>query len=101
MDGGILYRRYRNDTGELLPALRETNGFEMIDPFAAPNAREDLQFFLLTIRGNQSQKRRADHFVGAVSVDVLSPEVPIGDQAVQILSDNRSVGRGDDGRQST
>ena len=60
---------------------------------------EDLQFLFLAIRWNQSHDRRADHFVGGVSEDALRPEIPTGDDTVQILSDDRIVGRGDDGRQ--
>src|SRR5450755_224641 len=79
---GILYRRYRDGAVEWPLALSETNGFEMIDAFAAPDAREHLQFLLLMIRRNQSHDRRADHFVGAVSEDALRSEIPISDDTV-------------------
>ena len=42
MAGGILDRRYRDGEVELPPVLSETNGFEMIEAFAAPDAGEDL-----------------------------------------------------------
>ena len=95
----ILDRRYRDREVEAPPVLSETNGFKMIEAFAAPDAREDLLFLVLAIRWNQSDDRRADHFVGGVSEDALGPEIPTGDDTVQILSDDRIVGRGDDRRQ--
>ena len=85
------------ETVELPPVLSETNGFEMIAVFAAPDAGEDLPFLFLAIRWNQSHDRCADHFVVSVSEDALRPEIPTGDDTVQILSNNRIVGRGDDG----
>ena len=71
----------------------------MIDSFAAPDAGRGSPSPLLAIRWNQSHDRRADHFVGGVSEDALRTEIPTGDDTVQILSDDRIVGRGDDGRQ--
>ena len=91
--GGIFDRRYRDGDAEPSPVLSDTNRFEMTEAFAAPNAGEDLRFFFLVIRWNQSHDRAADHFVGGVSEDALRPQIPTGNDTVQVLSDDRIVRR--------
>ena len=71
----------------------------MIEAFTAPNAGEDFHLLFVAIRWNQSHDRRADHFLGSVSEDAFRPEIPTGDDTVQVLSDDGVVGGSHDGCQ--
>src|ERR1700740_146501 len=55
----------------------------------------------MAIRRDQSHNRRANHFVGRISEDALCPNIPTGDDTIQIFSDDRIVGRSNDGRELT
>ena len=68
----------------------------MVDPFAAPDAGQDLVFLLLPVVGDDAADRLADHLGRGVAEHPLGGRVPRGDDAVQVLADDGVVARIDD-----
>ena len=69
----------------------------MVDALAAPDLVENLRLFVQMIVRDQDRDRLADHFLGGVAEQALGADVPAHDDPVQVLADDRVVGRFDDG----
>ncbi len=80
--------------------LAHPDGLEVFDPLAAADLREHDVFFAQAVRRDQHRDRLADSVCGRVAEQALSAAIPRGDDAVQILADNRVVRRLDDGGES-
>ena len=72
---------------------------EVRDRLARADARQDDVFFGLAVRRDDHPNRPADGFGRRVAEHPLGGPVPGRDDAVQILADDRVVGRFDDGDQ--
>ena len=69
----------------------------MVDALAAPDLLENPRLFVQMIVRDQERDRLADHFLGGVAEQALGADVPAHDGPVQVLADDRVVGRFDDG----
>src|SRR5262249_47775319 len=70
---------------------------KVIDALAAADFRQNFRLFADPIRRHQFRDRLTDHFFGRVPEYPLSGGVPTLHDSIEILADNRIVGRGDDG----
>jgi len=71
----------------------------MIDAFTAPDAREDVVFFGLTLRRYEDANRLAHEFGSRVAKDPLTGGIAGLNDAIEILRQDRVVRRLDDGRE--
>lgn len=76
-----------------MPSLVQAFGEELADQLPRTDAGENIVFFLLPILGNQAADRLADHFIRRKSENPLRSRIPADDPAIEILRDNRIVGR--------
>ena len=97
--GFIVDRRYRQRDGKSAAVLPLPHGFVMLDLLAVADAVEDHRIFRHPVGREQHDDRLADDLPGAVTEHRLGGAVPMGDDAVQVLADDRIVGRFDDRRQ--
>ena len=79
--------------------LALANGIEMLNPFAATDAGEDLVLFRLTILGDNQRDMASDGFLGAIAEGTFGGLVPAVDDAVGGDADDDVVGGVDDGSQ--
>src|SRR6202044_402481 len=71
--------------------LALSNGLEMVDAFSSPDARENRPLFVLPVLWNDNRDGLADGLSGGVAEDTLRASIPTGDNAVEVLADNRIV----------
>ena len=81
------------------PILSPPLGFRALDANPVTDLVQDFRLLLLPARRDQHQDRAADRLVAAIAEDPLRRLVPARDGPVQVLADNRIVGRVDDSRQ--
>ena len=88
--GPVKHRGQTERDVESASILSPLNGVVVIDDLAAPNTRQEL-FFLAVFTGGFQQRGRdlAERFVGAVTVEDLGGGVPAGDDALQIVPNDR------------
>ena len=84
---------------EVASVFGEAFGLEVIDTLAATNTREDLVLLCLSLRRDEDPHVLADQLGSRVPEQPLGCAVDRLDDAVQILRDDRVVGRVDDRRQ--
>ena len=72
----------------------------MIDPFAGPDPTKNDRLFLDAIRRKNDGYRLPEDFGRCVAKEPLRGSVPRQNDAMQVLGDDRVVGRLDDGCQS-
>ena len=75
-----------------MAVLGHPDGFEMVDPVAAPDLREDDILLGHAVGGNQNPNRLANQFRPAVAEQSLGGRVARLDDAVEILGDDCIVG---------
>ena len=97
--GLVAHRRNRQGDIDRTATLREADRLEMVDALAPAQPREDVVFLRLAVWRNQHPDGPADHLVGRVAEQPLRGGVAGLDDAVEILRDDRVVGRVDDGGQ--
>jgi hypothetical protein len=73
------------------PVLALADGVEVRDPFARSNAPEDHVLLGLPIGRNDHANRLADRFRCGVAKHAFSRTIPGGDDAVQVLADDRVI----------
>src|SRR5262245_40602001 len=71
-----------------------------MNALTAPNARKNLDFFVITIRWKKHRDRPTDHQVGGIIEQSLRPVIPCRDDAVQLYTDDSIIRRVDDRGQS-
>ena len=89
--GGIANRRDRQRDRDQRAVLAPPNRVEVLDAFAAANAPEHHVLFGKAIRRDQHRDRLPDGLVGGVAEQLLGAAIPGGDDAVEILADDRVV----------
>ena len=72
----------------------------MLDAFAAANVPEHHVLFGKAVRRDHHRDGLPDGLVGGVAEQLLCAAIPGGDDAVEILADDRIVRRLDDRRKS-
>src|ERR1700730_9511710 len=63
------------------------------------NISQNLQVLFVHVFGDNGSNRLADHFLGAVAIQILRTLVPGHDDACEITADDGFVGGGHDGSQ--
>src|SRR6185436_10900770 len=79
-----------------LSALRPAHRLVVLDALARANAAQHIVFFVLEISRNDRPGRLAERLARCVTEYPLSRLVPRGDRPIQVLADDRVVGRRDD-----
>ena len=69
----------------------------MVDGLAAADALEYDEFLIVPLRRDQDGHRLADDFGGRIAEEPLGSFVPAGDDAIEVLTDDRVVRGLDDG----
>src|ERR1700759_659542 len=69
----------------------------MVDALATSDARQDSALLVLAVVRNDDRDGLPDRLRGRVAENPLRTAVPAGDDAVQVLADDRIVARFDDG----
>ena len=92
-------RRDRERDRDQRAVLVLSNRLEMIDGLATANPGQDFRFLAEAVGGYDGRDRPADHFLRRVAEHALRPKIPRRDDAVQVLADDRVVGRRDEGRE--
>ena len=82
------------------PSLRSRVSLIVCHVLAPPDSRQDVVLFGVELGRDQAEDRLADHFVSRVAKDPLGCGVPAPYRAVNILADDRVVGRIDNGREA-
>jgi hypothetical protein len=73
----------------------------MPDLFAAPNALENLRFFIYVVRRDEHGNRLTNGFLCCVAKHFLGGPVPTRNDSVQILADDRVIRRVHNRRQES
>ncbi len=88
-------RRHGERHEKLRPVLASSSRFVVIDAFAGANASQHHAFFLLQFGRNDHPDGLANGLARTVAEHPLGAPIPGGDVPVQILRDDRIVGRFD------
>ncbi len=80
----------------MAPVFGYAHGFEMLDVLSVTDTLQYLRDFVLVIVGRQQRDRPADYLFSRVAVNMFRAFVPVGNDAVQILADDRVLGGIDD-----
>ena len=94
--GVVADRRDGQRDVERPAVLGDPHGLEMLDALAAAQPREDVVFFGLPLGRDQHPDRPADELVGRIAEQPLGGGVARLNDAVEILREDRIVGRVDD-----
>src|SRR5690606_7405680 len=86
--GSVSYRRDGQGELDIGAILAAPDGFEMIDPLAAPYLREDSGLLVQTILRNEHCDRLADCLFGGIAEYPGRAGVPTLDAAGKILADD-------------
>ena len=97
---GILNGRDRQRDVDATAIFVHADGFEVVDPFAAFEPRDDITFFVETLRRNDQADVSAHGFGRRVAKGMFRARIPALDDAIERLADDGVVGRFDDGGQS-
>ena len=97
--GFVANRRHRQRNREPGAVLTLSDRFEVIDLLTGADLREHGVFFALQLVRNEHANRLPDGFRGGVAEHPFGGGIPRGDDALEILADDRVVARVDDGRQ--
>src|SRR5262249_29618516 len=92
----ILDRRDRQRNLDEASVLAPADGFEVLDAFTPSDATEDFSLLILMIRRDEDGDRLADDLFRHVAEDPFGAFVPALDDAVEVLADDRVIGRFDD-----
>src|SRR6516165_3399681 len=76
--------------------LAAPNGLVVLNALAAPDTLQDLRFFAFEMMRDDRGDRFTDHFFRGISEQMLGARIPADDGALEILADDRIVGRFDD-----
>src|SRR5947209_2760422 len=71
--------------------LASSNCFEVIYSFAAPDARQYIPLFVLSIVRNHNHNWLADRLFGGETEHALRPAIPTRDYPIEILADDSIV----------
>src|SRR5438105_4965764 len=66
----------------------------MVNSFPAPDAFQDLRFFIDMIRRDKFEDRVTDHLIRGVSKNLLGSLIPTGNDPLEVLADDRVIRRG-------
>src|SRR5579883_393423 len=88
--------RNRQRYVEQTPVFSATNGFKMLDPVAAADARKNAGLFALAIGGNEHSHRFSYRLLPAVAEQPFGTIVPGPDDAVEVFADDCVLGGFDD-----
>jgi hypothetical protein len=76
--------------------LASSHRFVVIDALTAHDPGDDIGFFILPVRGKDERDRTADRLLGGVAKQPFRAGVPGLDHAVEVLADDRVIGRFND-----
>src|SRR5579872_1200266 len=85
---GIANRGDRDRDVQPASVFGDTDGFKVIDSFAATNLRQDVGDFVRLFCRREDGDRFSDHLLGGVAVDALRALVPRSHDAVEVLTDD-------------
>ena len=97
----ILNRRDGQRDDDKAAVLALANGLKMVDTLPAPDARQDITLFVLSIFGNNNGDGLTDRLCGSVAEHTFDALVPARDNAVEVLAYDHVIARLHDGRQPT
>src|SRR6202012_3865592 len=73
--------------------LSNADGLKVVHALAALDAGNNFRLFTATVGGDDKSDVLADGFVGCIAKQPFRAFVPTGDDTIQILADNRVIGR--------